>query len=153
MVLGRRADHRRTADIDVLDGLLLAHPGVGDRLFERIEVHANEVDRLDPLVLERLHVVGQVPPRQQRRVQPWVERLDPSAKDLRRAGELRDVGHLESRVAQRRGRAARGQDLDIEVAQRPGEVHDARLVGDGDKRALDLYRGANGRRSALFCDR
>ena len=58
VVLGRGADHRRAADVDVLDRLRLADARLGDRALERIEVDADEVDRLDPLGGERRHVLG-----------------------------------------------------------------------------------------------
>jgi hypothetical protein len=64
VVLRRRADHRRTADVDVLDRLRLGHALAGDGLLEGIEVHADEVDRLDPLGRKRRHVLGIVASRQ-----------------------------------------------------------------------------------------
>ena len=58
MVLGRGADHRRPADVDVLD--YDAGLDVLDRngLLEGIEVDADEVDRRDRLAFERRHVLG-----------------------------------------------------------------------------------------------
>ena len=91
----------------------------GDGLLERVEVDADQVDRLDPLALQRRHVLGVVAPRQQRRVQPRVQRLHPAAEDLLLAGELGDVGHLEPGLAQRRGGAAGGEDLDPERRRGP----------------------------------
>ena len=111
VVLGRRADHRRAADVDVLDRLALAHVEPGDGLLERIEVDADQVDRLDPLGLERGHVLAVVAAREQRRVQPRVQRLHPPVEQLGGAGELGHVGDLDSRLADRRGGAAGGEDL------------------------------------------
>ena len=54
--------------------------------------------------------------REQRRVQPRVQRLHPPVEDLGRAGELGDVGDLDPRLADRRGGAAGGEDLDAELA-------------------------------------
>ena len=45
MVLGGRPHHRRTADVDLLDALVLAGAG-GDRLAERVEVDHDQVERL-----------------------------------------------------------------------------------------------------------
>ena len=39
---------------------VLGHVAAGDRALERVEVHADEVDRLDPLGSERRHVLGVV---------------------------------------------------------------------------------------------
>ena len=69
VVLGRRADHRRPSDVDVLERLVLAHVEARDGALERVEVHAHEVDLLDPLLLERLEVSGVVADGEQRRVE------------------------------------------------------------------------------------
>ena len=86
-------------------------PGLLDRALERIEVHADQVDRLDALRLEGRHVVRVVAAREQRGVEPRVQGLHAPVEDLRRAGELGDVGDLEARVADRRRGAAGGEDL------------------------------------------
>ncbi len=48
MILRRRADHRRPADVDVLDRLLQCHARLGNRLLKRIEIDAKQIDRLIP---------------------------------------------------------------------------------------------------------
>ncbi len=133
VVLRRGADHRRPADVDVLDRDLVGDFVPGDSLLEGVEVDADEVDRLDPLALQRRHVLGVAAPRQERRVQPRVQGLHPAAEDLLLAGELGDVGHLEAGLAQRRRGAAGREDLDPERRQPLGEVGDAGLVGDRDQ--------------------
>ena len=52
VVLGRRAEHGRPADVDVLDGVLERHVGLGDGHLERIEVHRDQVDRADAVLGE-----------------------------------------------------------------------------------------------------
>ncbi len=119
VVLGRGADHRRPADVDVLDRNVGIHLAVGDRLLERVEVDADQVDRLDPLALEGRDVLGVVAAGEQRRVQPRVQRLHPPAEDLGRARELGDIGDLDPGLAQRGGGAAGGEDLDPEPRRGP----------------------------------
>jgi hypothetical protein len=58
MVLRRRADHRRPADIDVLDTSGSSTPAPRRRALERIEVHAHEVDELDPVLSAACEVRG-----------------------------------------------------------------------------------------------
>ncbi len=53
IVLRRRPHHRRPADVDVLDDLLVRAAGFGDGRLERIEVAHDQVDRRDLLLLER----------------------------------------------------------------------------------------------------
>ena len=97
MVLRRRPDHRRPADVDVLDRLLLGHVAAGDGALERIEVHADQVDLLDLPVLQRLGVLGVVAHREQRRVQVRMERLHPPVEDLREPGQVLDRPRLDAR--------------------------------------------------------
>ena len=87
-VLRRRPEQRRPADVDHLDGLLLARVlAPGDRV-ERVEVHADEVDRLDVVLGERRHVVRPIPTGQDARMDARVERLHATAEQL---GELREL--------------------------------------------------------------
>ena len=51
VVLGRRADHRRAADVDVLDHLLVGDAPPCRRALERVQVHAHEIDELDVVLL------------------------------------------------------------------------------------------------------
>ena len=85
VVLGGGADHGWSADVDVLDRHLIADVRPGDRLLEGVEVHADEVDRLDAVLLKRRQVLGIVPVRQNPRVDVWVQGLDPPVHDLRKA--------------------------------------------------------------------
>ena len=56
-----------------------------------IEVHAHEVERLDPVLLERRDVFGVVTAREDAGVNARVERLHAAAEHLRRVGERVDV--------------------------------------------------------------
>ena len=60
MVLGRAAQHGRAADIDVLDGVLERAVGLRDGGFERVEVHDDEVDELDAVLLGFLEVLMRI---------------------------------------------------------------------------------------------
>ena len=111
----------------------------GRRALERIEVHAHEVDRLDVVLLERLGVLGRVAHREQARVELGVQRLDAAVHDLGEARVVVDRADLEAGVGQLAGGAARRHELDPELGQPAGEVHDARLVGHGEERAADLH--------------
>ena len=50
MVLGRGAQHRRPADVDVLDRFVIGAVGPRDRRGERIEIDDQQVDRLDAVL-------------------------------------------------------------------------------------------------------
>src|SRR5690606_22706988 len=104
------------------------------------------------LVLERRDVSGVVALGKQRGVQARVERLHPAVEDLRRAGEVGDVGDLQARLADRRRGPAGRKQLDAEVAQAAREVDQAGLVGHRDERPADVERAAARRRAALARD-
>ena len=149
VVLRRRADHRRPADVDVLDRLVLGHVAARDRALERIEVHADEVDRLDRALAQRLGVVGVVAHCEQRRVQVGMKRLDPPIQDLREPGQVLDRPHLDASLLDRGEGAAGRDDLDALLGQALGEVGHPGLVGDRDQRPADGQRLAGGLGNAL----
>ena len=66
-VLRRAAQHRRAADVDHLDRLRLGDALLRRDLLEGIEVDADEVERLDAVLLERRDVVVAVAAREDRR--------------------------------------------------------------------------------------
>src|SRR5581483_3921915 len=75
-----------------------------------------------------------------------VERLDAAVHDLREAREVVDRAHLDARGGQLACGAARRDELDPEVGEAAGELHDAALVRDGDQRPADPHlAGLDGR--------
>ena len=84
-VLGGAAQHRRAADVDRLDGLLLRDSVPRGDLLERIEVDADEVERLDPVLLERGDVLRLVAPGEDARR----GRADGASSRARRASPAR----------------------------------------------------------------
>ena len=90
-VLRRAAQHRRAADVDHLDRLRLGHPAPRRDLLERIEVDADEVERLDPVLLERGDVVRLVAAGEDAGVDARVERLHAAAEHLRRGRDVLDA--------------------------------------------------------------
>ena len=77
--------------------------------------------------------------REQPGVELRVQRLDAAAHDLREAREVLDRADLEPALAQRRGGAAGGDELDAQLRQPAGEVDDPRLVRDRQQRALHAH--------------
>jgi hypothetical protein len=118
MVLGRRARHRRAADVDVLDGLL-------------------EACALDAVCAHRLGMVRLVAQRQQPAMDDRMQGLDPSVHHFGEVRQLRHVGDLKVRVAQRLGRATRRDQLDAVLRQPLGEIGQSGLVRNGKQRAAD----------------
>ena len=111
VVLGRGADHRRSADVDVLDAVVEGR-ALRDRRLERIEIDHQQIDRRDAVLLHRCRVRGVVADRQQAAMHLRMQRLHPAVHHLGKAGEVRHVAHLQAGVGERLGGAAGRDQLD-----------------------------------------
>ena len=133
-VLRGAAQHRGPADVDHLDGFLLADAVAAGDLAERIEVDADDVERSDVLFLEGRDVVGVIAAREDRSVDVGMERLDAAAEHGCGPGQLLDLFDLESGLVleEVRGAAAR-DELEAEIGQPARELLQARLVVNGDQ--------------------
>jgi hypothetical protein len=126
------------ADVDVLDGLR-ERRAARDGLLERVERDDDQVDRRDPVRLERGHVLGDGPPGQDPPVHLGMERLDPAVQHLGKARELGHVADRHSGVPQQPRSAARRHDLDPEAVEPPGQVHRPGLVVHADQAAPNSH--------------
>src|SRR3954468_3995000 len=138
VILGRRAQHRRSAGVDVLDGVFEAAFRVGHRRLERVEIDREEVDGADSGVPERGDVGGIIAPREQPGVDFRMQRLDSAVEHLRKAGVRRDLDRGDALLTQKLRRAACGHELHAERAQRARKLDDARLVGDAEESPADF---------------
>ena len=141
VILRSRANHRWTADVDVLDRLLEVAAASRHRS-KWVEVDANEIDRIDGVRLHLLAMSVEAATSEDAAVNARVEGFHPPVEDLRRSGVLGDVGHRNSGGAQRARRSTRREDLRAELGESAREVDDAGLVTDAEKRPLD--RAAQG---------
>src|SRR5215211_584800 len=132
-VLRSGPQHRWAADVYLLDNFLLGSTA-GDGLLEGVEVDADEVYRADVLLDELLYVVGVSEVGEDAAVDPGVQRLDPPAEHLRRAGHPADGYYLHAGLRERlRGPSGR-DDLEPHREEPPREVHDTILVRHRDQR-------------------
>ena len=150
-VLRGRAEHRGTADVDHLDGLLLADAPAPRDLAKGVEVDADEVERADPVLVERGHVLAVVATRQDRGVDPRMQRLHTPVQQLRELGQLFDGRHDQALLAQVVGRPAARDELDPEAGEPPREVGDPRLVVDREKCPLDHATSSRTTRGSNWC--
>ena len=138
-VLGGGAQHGRPADVDHLDGVLLADVLLARDGGERVEVDADEVERLDAVLLERGEIVLRIAPGEDGRVDARVQRLDAPAEELGNVGQLVDRRDREAELGDVRGAPAARHEVDSEVGKPPCELVETGLVEDRDERAL--YQG------------
>ena len=116
-VLRGGAQHRRPADIDHLDDLGLGHAAPVRKRRERIEVDADHVERLDPLLGDRRDVLRQLAPREDPGVDTRVERLDAAAQHLRRLGDVFDTRHGQALHLEEGGGATGGDQFEAQFVQ------------------------------------
>ena len=135
MVLGRRPDHRRTADVDLLDTVVDAC-AAGHRLGERVEIGHDQVDAHDVVLVEGVPVRLLAPVGQDPAVDSRMQRLDPAVEDLGEAGHIRDPRHRDARFGDGRRGGTRGHDLDAGRVQGCGEFCHTGLVVHRDQGAL-----------------
>ena len=138
-VLGGGTQHAGTADVNVLDGVREGNVGVGDGLLELVEVHHDQVDKLDAVLGNLGHMLLGVAAGEKRAVHLGVQRLDAAVHHLREPGEVLDGADLHAGLLERFGRAAGRDDLNPElVGERACEIGHARLVRHRDQRAANL---------------
>ena len=70
VILRRRADHRGTADVDLLDGLSAGHAGPRHRRLEGIEIADDEIDLADRM--GRRDRRGRIRGSRRARMPPWI---------------------------------------------------------------------------------
>jgi hypothetical protein len=138
VVLGCGADHGRAADVDVLDAFLVAGTR-GDGCLERVEVHHQQVDRLDAVRrhLPAMLIVLAQP--QQAAMDLRVERLDPAVQDLRVPGDLGNIGDRKAGLAKGAGGTAGGKQADASTGQHGRELDETGLVAHRQEGGADRH--------------
>ncbi len=135
MVLGGRADHRRAADVDLLDQVVETDPRPSRRDRERIEIDNDQLERRDRRGQELAPVVGRAAVGQDPAVDARVQRLDPAVEHLRAGRHRRDVCDRQAGIAQRTGRAPGRDELEPGAHESGCEWSEAGLVRDRQERA------------------
>ncbi len=130
VIFGGRANHRRSADVDLLDRLLECHLAARDGLDERVEVAAHQVDLLQAVLPQRVHVLRPVAAREDPCVHARVKRFNPPVHHL---GQTRQLGHgtrVDGCVLNSFERAARRIHLVPEAPQAAREAGQTVLVAN-----------------------
>jgi hypothetical protein len=139
-VLGGGTQHGRSADVDHLDGVFLADVLLARDGRERIEVDADEIERLDAVLLECREIVLRIAPGEDGRVDARVQRLDAPAEELGNVGQLVDRRDREAELGDVRSAPAARHEVDPEVGEPACELVETGLVEDRDERTL--HQGA-----------
>ncbi len=145
-VLGGRPDHRGAADVDLLDQAVEVQLAAGCTLgggAERVEVHDDELERLDRRGRQLDDVVGVAAIGEDPGVDPRVQRLHPPVEHLGEARDGRDVGDRQAGLAERPGGPAGADQLEASRDEPRAEVREPGLVRDREKRTPRPRQGGH----------
>ena len=131
-VFGRRSQHGRPADVDVLQRVIQRYAGLADGCCEGIEVDYHQVDGINTVLLQLGHVAGRIPPRQQAAVDGGMQGLDATFQNLRRTGNIRHLANDDPGIRQAPVRAAGANQFAAGAGQPPAQIFDTRFVIDAD---------------------
>mmetsp|Transcript_89375 Transcript_89375/g.236341 ORF Transcript_89375/g.236341 Transcript_89375/m.236341 type:complete len:549 (+) Transcript_89375:284-1930(+) len=132
IVLRRRPDHRRPADVDVLDAGSKVVRVLGDGFVERVQVDHDQVDTADTVLLHLLLVLLVAARSQQAAVHLRVQRLDAAVEDLWGAGVVRHVLHSAAEFPELSSRAAGGEHVDAPRGEELAQLLKSSLVEHRD---------------------
>ena len=143
VVLRGRADHGRSADVDVLDGgFKTAARGHGG--LERIEVDPGDIDAADAVFGHGCGVGWLVPHAQQAAVHHRVQGLDPAVHHFREAGQIGHILHRQAEPGDGGAGAAGRDQLDAEIVQGAGGLFQTGLVAQRNQGALRRHAVGRG---------
>ena len=156
VVFRRAAQHRRTADIDVLDRFLEVHAGFRHGLLERIKIHHDEIDQRDVVFLRLRQVVRFVAAAKEPAMDFGMQRFHAAFHDFGKAGVLADFRDRQSFLGQKLRGASRGeQSVAVLADERSGEFHETAFVRNGKEGEFGhtprfLFRRANASKRETF---
>ena len=133
VVFRRRAQHRRAADVDVLDGYRQGHVRFQDGFLEGVEVDGHDVDGLNAQVFQLGHVFGFFPHCQDAAVNRRVEGFDSPVQAFRESGHIGDPDHFHAAFGDLCVGPSGGDDGAAQCLQFLCELDDAGLVGYADQ--------------------
>ena len=128
MILCRGAHQRRSADVDILDGIVERAARSGHGLPKRVEIYHDQIDRWNRVLGERGHMLE------------GIAASENGAMDfehLRESGVVGDFGDPQPGIHQRFRSASGGDELDAHRVQAARKIQEACLVGDRQKRLGD----------------
>ena len=132
-VLGRRSQHGRPADVDVLHQLTEGDARLAGGLLEGIKIHHHHVDGFDSLRRHSRPVFLAVPHVQDAPMDLGMQRLYPAIQHLGEAGKVGNIAHRKPGFAQGPSRAAGRNQLHVHGGQLAGEIYQACLIRNAQK--------------------
>ena len=126
---------------------MLCNAGLRNRRFERVEIHADQIDRRNAVRGHGRHVFWIVAHAEQSAVHFGVQRLDAPVHHLGKAGDVADVHHRQTGLGQGFGGTARGHQLEASRGQRLAKRHQALLIRNTQNRTAHEQKPSRKRRN------
>ena len=133
IVLGSRAEHRRTADVDVFYGIFHGNIRFGNSLTEWIEVYTHHIYKFNAVVFQCLKMAFIIPAGKQSAMYLRMQCLYTSVTDFRKSCYITDVDNLHIAVTQKFHSTTCGNNLPAQRTELLCKFHDTGLVADADK--------------------
>lgn len=143
VVLGRSADHRRAANVDILDGRVVVAALEADFL-ERIKIDDGKIDAANAVFFHGRDMFRVVAHGEQAAMDCRMQRLDAPIHDFRKAGDFGYVLHRNACGGNRFCCAAGREDFDAIGMKRLGEIDQAGFVGNGKEGAAHPMKIGSG---------
>ena len=134
MVLRSSANHSGAADINVFDGVFEGAVRVGDGLFERIQVHCNDVDGINFKLLQRFHMFRNGAAGKNAGMDLRVQCFDSSVEHFREAGVVGNLLYGNACLSDEFCSSAGGQNVVSEFCQGFCKFNDAGFIRAADQR-------------------
>ena len=137
-ILGCGANHRRAADVDVLDQFLKRNARLGGGLLEGVEIHDHHVDGSNAVLGHGGDVLRIFAAMQNPAVDLGMQSLDAAIEHFGKTGELGDVLDRHFGVAQEFCCAAGRDEFDAESGEFAGKIDKSGFVGDAKDGAVNF---------------
>ena len=136
VVLGRRADHGRAANVDILDAHFV-RPAARNRLLKGVEIHNQQINGKYAVLMHGVFMRGQVAVAEEAAVHHGMQSLDAAIHHFRKFCQLAHIFDRNTRRRNRAMRAARRDKFDAALMQSFRLVDEAGFIRNGEQRALD----------------
>ena len=110
-ILCRTPQHRWSANINVLNSVMLCNAGLGDRCFKRVEIDADQIDRHNAVRVHGRYVFRVVAYAEQSAVHFGVQRLDAPIHHFWKSSDAFDGQHGNPSLGKGRRSATSGNDF------------------------------------------
>ena len=138
VILGRRADHGRSADVDILDQIFHAGVRLGGRLLEPVEIDRHHIDGRDTVLANGANMRGIPADGENSAVDFGMQSLHAAVEHFGKAGDIGNILDWNAGFANQARGAAGRDEFRSELGQSAGKIENSCFIGDTDEDAANL---------------